>query len=149
QRPAPSVVERVRLLLHDVGALARRAHDQAGVLDGGCVDPPVAVEATHLFHRCHNAATQGLRRGKDVRHPARRLELRAQALSSARYGFRSRSAPSVVAGPCPGYTVVSGGKRSVRIRADSISVSQSPPARSTRPTELAKMRSPEKRQPSA
>ena len=41
--------------------------------------------------------------------PARSLELLAHARSGPRKGFVSRSSPSVVTGPWPGRTMVSGG----------------------------------------
>ena len=44
QRPAPTVLERVHLLLDDVGAGARRAREQLGVLEDRRLDAPVAVE---------------------------------------------------------------------------------------------------------
>ena len=79
--------------------------------------------------------------------PARRLELRAHpraARSSPRNGFVSSSRPSVVGSPVARVDDASGPKRSSRRRIESSSVSQSPPGRSTRPTEPAKRRSPEK-----
>src|SRR5205807_8730874 len=51
QRAAAAVRERVRLLLHDVRALAGGADDQLGVLDPRRVDAAVAVGATELLHR--------------------------------------------------------------------------------------------------
>src|SRR5439155_13991603 len=50
ERPAAAVRERVRLLLHDVRALARRSDDEVGVLDARRLDRAIAVRAADLFY---------------------------------------------------------------------------------------------------
>ena len=102
ERAPAAVGERVRLLLHDVRPRARRSDDQVGVLEPRRLDRPVAVDAADLLHRRRHPAPARLFGREDVVRAARRLELRRHARSSARYGLRSSSAPSVVGGPCPG-----------------------------------------------
>ena len=98
QGSVASVGERVRLLLHDVGAPARRPDDQIRVLEGGCVDAPVPVEGRDVLHLPRHPFPERLLGREDVVGAARRLEAR-HARSSARNGFRSSSAPIVVSGP--------------------------------------------------
>ena len=101
ERAAASVLERVRLLLDDVRALAGRADDQVGVLERGRVDPPVAVEGADRLHRRPRPLPERLLGREDVVRSAGRFERHRAARSSARNGLRSSSAPSVVGGPWP------------------------------------------------
>ena len=150
ERAVAAVLERVHLLVHDVGRLARRALEERRLLEAGRGDARPAVLRALLLDRADHAPPQVVAR-QDVVRPARRLELgsRAHARSSARNGLRASSTPSVVSWPWPGWTTVSGGSRSASIRTEASSVSQSAPGRSTRPTEPAKRRSPLKSSPSA
>ncbi len=99
QRPVGAVGEGVHLLLDDVGADARRAREELGVLEDGRLDAPVAVERAETLHLADDALPQRLLRREDVVRAARSLELHAR--SSARNGLRASSPPSVVDGPCP------------------------------------------------
>src|SRR5207253_7509050 len=148
ERAAAPVLERVHLLVHDVGGLARRALEEGCLLEPGRVDARPAVLRALLLDRADQVPPQPVAR-QDVVRPARSLEGRAHASarSSARNGLRASSTPSVVSGPCPGWTTVSGGNRSESMRTEASSVSQSAPGRSTRPTEPAKRRSPLKSSP--
>src|SRR3954467_14707563 len=143
ERAVAAVDERVHLFVHDVGGLARRALEQGRVLEPGRGDPSPSVLRALLLHGSDHTPPQVVA-WQDVVRPARRLETSAHACarSSARNGLRESSTPSVVSGPWPGWTPVSGGSRSASIRTEAISVSQSAPGRSTRPTEPAKSRSP-------
>src|SRR2546430_538952 len=147
QRAAALVLERVHLLLDDVGARAGGALEERGVLEGGRLDRAVAIERAEALGLSDDELPERLLGRKDVVGAARRLEDRHEARSGARKGLRASSVPSVVGGPWPEYTTVSGGKRSVRARRVSTSVSQSAPGRSVRPTEPEKRTSPEKRHP--
>src|SRR5581483_1347205 len=152
QRAVGTVVEGVHLLVHHVGRSTRRACEERRVLEAGCLDPAAAVEERLLLHRPDDVPPQVLAR-QDVVRSARSLELAgahdAFARRSPRNGFDRSSRPSVVGSPWPGYTAVSGPNRSSRARTDASSACQSPPGKSTRPTEPAKRRSPEKSSPSA
>src|SRR5262249_52043641 len=97
-----------RLLLDDVGPAAGRPDDEVGVLEAGRDDAAVAVERAHLLHLSRHPLPERLLGREDVVRAARRLEAR-HARSPARNGFRASSAPSVVFGPWPEYTTVSGG----------------------------------------
>ena len=108
QRPVRAVGERVHLLLDDVGSLPGRAQEQIGVLEHGRLDRPVAVERGQPLHLAGDAPPERLLGREDVVCAARAFELR-HARSSARNGLRASSSPSVVAGPWPESTIVSGG----------------------------------------
>ena len=107
ERPVRAVGERVHLLLDDVRALPRRAQEELGVLEEGRLDRPVAVERGQPLHLAGDAPPQRLLGREDVVSPAGPLDLHVR--SSARNGLRASSSPSVVAGPCPDRTIVSGG----------------------------------------
>ena len=103
------VPERIHLLAHDIGALARGAAKDAGVLErrrhhlavaGAREDVPGLVE--------HGAAQRGAR-AVPVQRPPGGLELAAHARSAPRNGLAARSAARVVAGPWPGSTTVPAG----------------------------------------
>ncbi len=123
ERAVAAIHERVHLLVHDVGGLARRALEEARVLEPGRGDPRPAVLRALLLDRADHAPPQVIAR-EDVVRPARRLELAAHApgspeaarssgrasaawpptlpasaRSSARNGLRASSTPSVVSGP--------------------------------------------------
>src|SRR5262249_22608615 len=108
-----------------------------------------AVQVAQLLELLDDAPPAWKLLGTDVVRAPLGLEARHDARSSARNGLRASSSPSVVIGPCPGYTTVSAGNVSASDPVDARRGSQSPPARSVRPTEPAKRTSPEKRQPSA
>ena len=109
---APALVERVHLLLDDVGRLADAAGEELGVFEGGRLDAPVARALQDL-------PRLGLQRGAGRRVVGQhvvRAAGRLQAVgcchpreSSARKGFVARSRPSVVRPMCPGCTRVSSG----------------------------------------
>ena len=101
QRTAAAILEGVHLLLDDVGALTRRPLEELRVLEPGSLDAGVAVQRAQALHLPRHGLPQRLFGRKDVVRSARRLDAR-HARSSARKGFRSSSAPSVVSGPCPG-----------------------------------------------
>ena len=102
-----AVRERVHLLVHDVGARARRPQEERGVLEDGRVDPPVAVESAEVGELGHQPLPGGLLGRHHVVRAARALDPRllahaGSARRSARNGFRASSAPRVVVGPWPG-----------------------------------------------
>ena len=139
QRSARSILEGVHLLLHDVRARTGRALEERGVLEHRCDDRPVAVERAESLRLADHQLPARLLFRNDVVCPTRPLDLRRQAVrsarSSARNGLRASSSPSVVLGPCPGYTAVSAGRVSTSERIDASRTSQSAPGRSVRPTE--------------
>ena len=110
QGAVAAVGEGVHLLLDDVRALTRRAQEEVGVLEPRRLDRPVAVEGAEPLHLACDALPERLLGGRDVVRPPRRLEPH-DARSSARNGLRASSSPSVVCGPCPEWTIVSGGIR--------------------------------------
>ena len=73
ERPAAAVVERVHLLVHDVGRIARRAREEPRVLEARRLDAPPAVAAERLLHPREEPPPVGVGR-QDVVRPARRLE---------------------------------------------------------------------------
>ncbi len=151
QRATPAIGERVRLLLDDVGALARCADDQVGVLDPGRVDPAVAVErgrpppSSPVTHRQLRLLGREdvVRAARRLERAASRAQLREERVALELGAERRRRAVARVHDRLRREAL---GERARRTRA---SVSQSPPGRSTRPTEPAKRTSPENRQPSA
>ena len=108
QRPVGAVGERVHLLLDDVRSLPGRAQEELGVLEDRRLDRAVAVERGQPLHLAGHAPPQRLLGREDVVSPAGPLDLH-DVRSSARNGLRASSSPSVVAGPCPERTTVSGG----------------------------------------
>src|SRR6185437_14464008 len=104
-----AVLEAVHLLAHHVRAEAGGAPVDAGVLEGGRDDLEVAGRLEHPPGLVEDRPAQRRPRPVPVERTPRRLELAAHARSSCRNGFDSRSWPSVVAGPWPGRTIVSGG----------------------------------------
>ena len=73
QRPVRAVREGVHLLLHDVGARARRAREECRVLEDRCHDPPVAVQAAQPLDLARDALPAAASR------PGRRRACRAAA----------------------------------------------------------------------
>ena len=152
QRPVAAVGEVVHLLVHDVGGLARRAREEPRVLESRRLDASPAVERGHLLHHARRAATtrhrSAGRRASRAEPGTSSLTSARSARSSRRNGFVCSSRPSVVAGPCPGRTTVSG-RKPVEQRAHRVE-QRLPVAsgRSTRPTDPANSRSPEKSSPS-
>ena len=156
QRAVAAVGEGVHLLVHDVGRLARRAREEPGVLEAGRLDAAPAVERGHLLHRANELPPRCVVRQHVVR-AARRLELllasrlRRPARRAARAGTGSSRARGRASSP--------GRARDGRpSRAETGRAAPAPsraaspslrPGRSTRPTEPAKSRSPEKSSPSA
>ena len=108
QRPVGAVGERVHLLLDDVRALPGRAQEELRVLEHGRLDRPVAVERSQPLHLARDTPPERLLGREDVVSPAGPLDLH-DVRSSARNGLPASSSPSVVAGPCPEKTIVSGG----------------------------------------
>ena len=108
QRAVAPVGEGVHLLVDHVRAFAGRAREERRILEAGRLDPPPAVEGRQVFHLADEPPPRVVRR-QDVVRPARRLERGHEARSSARNGLPASSAPSVVGGPWPGNTSVSGG----------------------------------------
>jgi hypothetical protein len=92
------VLEGVHLLLHDVGALARRPLEELGVLEDGRPDPAVAVGGRNGVDLVGDLAPERRIGREDVVRAARPLDAH-EARSSARNGLRSSSAPRVVTGP--------------------------------------------------
>ena len=148
------VLERVRLLLHDVRALSGRAENQARVLEGRRRDPPVPVEGTDPRPPRQPLPRRLLGR-EDVVRAARGLEAsrscRASGAAAARPGTGCAQARR--RGSWAGR-----GRNRRRSRAGSArrgggssraASSQSPNGRSTRPTDPANRTSPEKSAPSA
>ena len=101
QRAVTAVLERVGLLLDDVGALARGADEELGVLEARGHDPAVAVERAEALRLARDALPERLVGREDVVRSSRRFELQ-EARSSARKGLCACSVPSVVGGPWPG-----------------------------------------------
>src|SRR3954452_6073526 len=144
ERLARPLVERVHLLLHDVGRRAHAAREELRRLEDRRLDAAVAG-------RLEDAARVALERlarervvAQHVEGAARSLDPRAHRewASSRRKGLESRSRPIVVTPMCPGYTVVSSGSWSSSPPSVRMSVAVSPPGRSVRPTEPSKSTSP-------
>src|SRR5204863_4867892 len=98
ERAAALVLERVHLFLDDVRASAGSALEEGGVLEGGRLDPAIAVELAEALGFSGHQAPEPLFGGEDVVGAARRLERRHEARSGARNGLRASSTPSVVGG---------------------------------------------------
>ena len=118
----------------------------------GRLDPPVAVALGDLGERADDLLPERLVGRQDVVRPARRLELRG-SLRAARSSREERVRLELAAERRrrrrgPGRRRRRGRSGRARRRTESSSVSQSPPGRSTRPTEPSKRRSPEKTAPS-
>ena len=114
QRPVGAVGEAVHLLLHDVRALPGGAGEEGGVLEDGRQHLAVAVEGAEPLDLARDPLPERHLRGDDVVGAARSLDPAAHGCarasrSSARNGLLASSAASVVSGPCPGWTTVSGG----------------------------------------
>src|SRR6185369_6590269 len=140
-----------------VGARTRGAREERRVLEHRRHDPSVAVQPAEALDLLCDAlpgghlvrdAVMGPAWPLDLRAPAHPAAFRSASRSSARNGFRASSAPSVVEGPWPGCTPVSGGKRWASVPIEASSVGQSPTARSVRPTEPANSTSPDRSTPS-
>ena len=71
ERAPGAVLERVHLLLHDVGAGARRALKELRVLEARGLDAAVAVERAEALHLTRHLLPQRLIGGKDVVRAAR------------------------------------------------------------------------------
>ena len=154
QRAAAAVVEAVHLLLHDVGGLADAAGEQLGGLEVGRLDAVVAGGAEDALACLRRSRRRSLSCGRTSKVPRGAWIIaappsvlggsRSGAASSRRNGLVARSRPSVVAPMWPGIDAVSAGNSSISDSIEASSVGQSPPGRSTRPTEPWKRTSPEK-----
>ena len=71
---AAAVLERVRLLLDDVGDLADSADEQAGVFEDGGVDPLVPKPRRDVARLGVDVPPERLLFGKDIDRPSRRLK---------------------------------------------------------------------------
>ncbi len=88
ERPAAPVLERVHLLLHDVGARARRPLEERGVLEYRGLDPAVAVERTESLRLADHPLPERLVGRENVVRPARSLDLHGSAVRTARRAIR-------------------------------------------------------------
>src|SRR5262249_35307680 len=150
QRAARAVVEREHLLADDVRRLADRAREQLGRLERRRLDPFMAGTLEDRPRAGLQRAASARLLAEHVEGAARRFDLRDAQLpaavapgaeagiaerSSARDGFVSRSRSSVVTPTCPGSTTVFPGNARSSSPIERSSVAQSPPGRSTRPTD--------------
>ena len=138
------VVERVHLLLHDVGRLADAAREQLGRLERRRLDPPDSRRA-----RGSRARGPRARRARAPARPARRTcravpgSGRLTRAGPGTDSWRARGRSSCC--PCgPGRRSSPPGSASTSRPRLRISVAVSPPGRSVRPTEPANSTSPEK-----
>src|SRR5579884_2967124 len=147
ERAATRVSERVHLLLNDVRDLTHGPDEQLRGLKGRGFDPLVPRGAQNAPGLGFQRIAPGSVLSEHVHGAARGLYGFAQGreVSSRRKGLVARSRPSVVIPMWPGYTVASGEKDSISVSIELSSVGQSPPCKSTLPTEPWKSTSPEKR----
>ena len=102
QRAAAAVLERVHLLLDDVGRGADPPREQLGRLERGRLDLPIAGRAEDPARGLLDRGAAGRLVGQHVVGPSRGLRLGAHEraggyrASACRKGFDARSAPSVV-----------------------------------------------------
>ncbi len=108
QRPVAAVGEGVHLFAHDVRTLTRGAGIDLGVLERWGDDLGVAGGLEHRARGVDDRAPAARVGSEPVARPAGRLKLAAHGRSSARNGLVASSASSVVTGPCPDKTTVSG-----------------------------------------
>ncbi len=82
QRPIRAIGERVHLLLHHVGAHARRADEERGVLEHRRLDRAVAVEVAEPLELAGDPAPDGHLGRDDVVRAARPLDLHPLTVAS-------------------------------------------------------------------
>jgi len=86
---AAPVLEDVHLLLHDVGAGARRPLEEVHVLEHRRLDAPVPVEVAQSLHLLRHLPPERLLGGKNVVRTARRLDARhARSSREERVAFK-------------------------------------------------------------
>ena len=116
QRDALRVgLERVHLLLHDVGRLPHPAREQLGRLERGRLDPLVAGALEDRARLALERVARERLLAQHVVRAARCLDPAVHA-SCARNGLVARSRPIVVLPMWPGYTTVSPGSASTSMR---------------------------------
>src|SRR5690606_37220763 len=129
--------------LHD----ARRDARTRGALEGAGRGP-VTDDQLHARSTRLAGAVEVVHERLEIRPAARGEDGDARPHASpppncgTRKGFDTRSCPTVVAGPWPGYSTVSSGRLRTCSRIERMSSWKSPPGRSVRPMEPANTTSP-------